>query len=106
MRWARRVTQDPEGSFCPMILRTAGGFVTTDYQPPELPAKRDLLGRSPVRQLERKEEMKAYPPDDERFVKRRTSVKDWPVFTDYSRVIGGQAPIRSHFQRVTEKSAQ
>jgi hypothetical protein len=50
--------------------------------------------------------MKAYPPDDERFVKRRTSVKDWPVFTDYSRVIGGQAPIRSHFQRVTEKSAQ
>ena len=26
--------------------------------------------------------MKAYPPDDERFVKRQTSVKDWPVFSD------------------------
>ena len=26
--------------------------------------------------------MKAYPPDDERFVERRTSVKDWPVFSD------------------------
>jgi hypothetical protein len=33
--------------------------------------------------------MKAYPPDDERFVKRQTSVKDWPVFSDYWRVIGG-----------------
>jgi hypothetical protein len=26
--------------------------------------------------------MEAYPPDDERFIKRRTSVKDWPVFSD------------------------
>ena len=26
--------------------------------------------------------MKAYPPDDERFVKRQTSVQDWPVFSD------------------------
>lgn len=33
--------------------------------------------------------MKAYPPDDERFVKRQTSVKDWPVFSDLQRVIIG-----------------
>jgi hypothetical protein len=26
--------------------------------------------------------MKAYPLDGERFVKRRTSMKDWPVFCD------------------------
>jgi hypothetical protein len=31
-----------------------------------------LLGCFQVRQLERKEEMKAYPPDDERFVKPAT----------------------------------
>jgi hypothetical protein len=28
-----------------------------------------------------------YPPDDERFVERQTSVQDWPVFSDYTRVI-------------------
>jgi len=39
-------------------------------------------GHSQVRQLERKEELKAYPPDDGRFVKRGTSVKNWPVFSD------------------------
>src|SRR5450759_4222031 len=33
---ARRVTQDLEGPFCPMKVGTARGFVTTDYQPPEL----------------------------------------------------------------------
>jgi hypothetical protein len=47
-----------------------------------------LLGHSQVRQLERKEEMKAYPRDDERFVERRTSVKDWSVFSDKSFPIG------------------
>jgi hypothetical protein len=26
--------------------------------------------------------MKAYPPDDERSVKRQTSMQDWPVFSD------------------------
>ena len=46
------------------------------------PAKWGFSGHSQVRQLERKEELKAYPPGDGRFVKRRTSVKDWPVFCD------------------------
>ena len=32
--------------------------------------------------------MKAYPRDDERFVERRTSVKDWSVFSDKSFPIG------------------
>jgi hypothetical protein len=36
--------------------------------------------------------MKAYPLDDGRFVKRQTPVKDWPVFSDYPRVID-QGPI-------------
>ena len=31
--------------------------------------------------------MKAYPPDDERFVKRQTSVKDWLVFSDYTLLL-------------------
>jgi len=48
------------------------------------PAKWGFSGHSQVRQLERKEELKAYPPGDGRFVKRRTSVKDWPVFCDRS----------------------
>jgi hypothetical protein len=38
-----------------------------------------LLGRFQVGQLERKEEMKAYPPDRERFDQRRTSLERWPV---------------------------
>jgi hypothetical protein len=36
--------------------------------------------------------MKAYPPDDECFVKRQTSVKDWPVFSDNGRLI---RPVRA-----------
>jgi hypothetical protein len=47
-------------------------------------------GHSQVRQLERKEELKAYPPDDRRFLKRRTSVKDWPVFCDKGGVIAAE----------------
>jgi hypothetical protein len=35
--------------------------------------------------------MKAYPPDDERFVKRRTSVKNWPVFSDQAGSIAQNA---------------
>jgi hypothetical protein len=31
--------------------------------------------------------MKAYPSDDGRFVKRQTSVKDWPVFSDKAGAI-------------------
>jgi hypothetical protein len=50
-----------------------------------------FLGHSQVRQLERKEELKAYPPDDGRFVKRRTSVEDWPVFSDQAGSIVGFA---------------
>jgi hypothetical protein len=48
-----------------MKVGTARGFVTTDYQPPELPAKRGFSSYFQVGQLERKEEMKAYPPDDD-----------------------------------------
>jgi hypothetical protein len=50
--------------------------VTTDYQRLRDSGQTGLLGHSQVRQLERKEEIKAYPPDDERFVKLQTSVKD------------------------------
>ncbi len=45
----RRVTQDPEGLFCPMKVGTARDFVTTDYQPPELrlnEASRALSGKT------------------------------------------------------------
>ena len=45
-----------------------------------------LRGLSLVTQLERKEEMSAYPSDIERFVQRTTSMKDWPVFNDFQRV--------------------
>jgi ribosomal protein S12 len=65
-----------------MKVGTARGFVTTDYQPPELRPNGASRALSQVRQLERKEETKAYSPDDELFVKRQTSVKDWPVFSD------------------------
>ena len=46
---ARRVTQDPEGPFCPIKVRTARGFVTTDYQLPGLRpngASRALSGKT------------------------------------------------------------
>ena len=57
------------------------------------PAKWGFSCHSQVRQLERKEELKAYPPGDGRFVKRRTSVKDWPVFCDQRGSIGQKAGI-------------
>jgi len=44
------------------------------------PAQTELRGALLVRQLERKEEMRAYPSDVEYFVQRTTSMKDWPVF--------------------------
>jgi len=37
-----------------------------------------LRGLSLVTQLERKEEMSTYPSDFERFVRRTTSMNDWP----------------------------
>jgi len=38
-----------------------------------------LRGLSLVRQLERKEEIRAYPLDDNCFVELTISIKDWPV---------------------------
>jgi hypothetical protein len=50
--------------------------------------------------------MKAYPPDDGRFVKRQTSVKDWPVFSDQAGLgpesdgsRGRQIPDRDAYDR-------
>jgi hypothetical protein len=61
---ARRVAQDHAGPFCTMKVRTARGFC------PNLrgPGQTGLLGHFQVGQLERKEEMKAYPPEAESFV--------------------------------------
>ena len=77
---ARRVTQDHAGPFCTMKLRTARGVcdrgVCDNFRGS---GQTGLLGRSQVGQLERKEEMNAYLQDAERFAKRRTSLKDWPV---------------------------
>ena len=61
---ARRVTQDPAGPFCTMKLQTARGFCAI----PPGSGQTGLLDRSQVGHLERKEEMKAYPPDAESFV--------------------------------------
>jgi hypothetical protein len=69
---ARRVTQDHAGPFCTIKLRTARGFCANLRGS----GQTGLLARSQVGQLERKEEMKAYPQDAERLVKRRTSLKD------------------------------
>ena len=61
---ARRVAQDPAGPFCTMKVRTARGFCANLRGS----GQTGLLGRFQVGQLERKEEMKAYPPDAESFV--------------------------------------
>ena len=72
---ARRVAQDPAGPFCTMKARTARAFCAKLRSS----GQTGLLGRFQVGQPEREEEMKAYPPDRERFVQRRTSLEGWPV---------------------------
>src|ERR1019366_7503073 len=61
---ARCVAQDPAGPFCTMKVRTARGFCANLRGS----GQTGPLGRFQVGQLERKEEMKAYPPDAESFV--------------------------------------
>src|ERR1017187_4768088 len=61
---ARRIAQDHAGPFCTMKVRTARGFCANRLGP----GQTGLLGRSPVGQIERKEEMKTYPSDRERSV--------------------------------------
>ena len=59
---ARRVAQDHAGPFCTMRVRTARGFCANRQGP----GQTGLSGRSQVGEIERKEEMKAYPSDRER----------------------------------------
>jgi hypothetical protein len=61
-----------------------------------------LRGLSLVRQLERKEEMRAYPLDVECLVQWTTSMKHWPVFSDKGRgspLVG--SPPRHFYGRPT-----
>jgi hypothetical protein len=53
--------------------------------------RRAFGGRSLVRQLERKKEMRACPSDLEGFVQRTTLMKDWPVLNDQEGVISSKA---------------
>jgi hypothetical protein len=78
----RRVTEDPEGPFCPMKVGTARGFVTTDYHLRNS-GQTTLFGHSQIRTTRTKRRNESLSTGRWTFVKRQTSVKDWPVFSDY-----------------------
>src|SRR5450432_1456589 len=93
------VRQDHARPFCTVRARTARGFLLDLTAYFARSARRGLRGLSLVRQLERKEEMKAYPSDLRYFVKRTASIKRLAVlkrrFAQRS-TFRGLSPNRPH----------
>src|SRR6266478_9820520 len=75
---ARRVAEDHTGPFWTMRVRTARAFVPTGWQPPDVrPDEAFWAFSGKTTRTKRRNE--ADPSDTERFVKRTTGLKDWPV---------------------------
>ena len=74
----RPATQDDAPPFCTVKAGTARGCCENLATNLRSPARRTPGALSLVTQLERKEEMRAYPSDLERVVRRTASMEDWP----------------------------